>query len=1116
MGLLRPTGPFASPALWCLCLLAVGPAARAARGPGFDERVLAQRAIEEVYWRHRSWPQANALPKPAPSALVSEEALRTKVEDYLRKSSALERFWQRPLTDERLQAELDRMSRSTRAPQVLRELYAALDDDARLIAETLGRQTLVERLIRQEYDRDDRLHGQIEKRARQALEGARSASEMAILGGEYATTTYALRPAGQDPAGPDTAEVIALESAEWSAWSTQVAAWFGAATLEAAPLGQPSALVEESDRFFAAALLSRSHGLATVATVTWAKRSFDAWWAEESAAVGLELPAVPGPLVLAVPTGGDCLDDAWELRFYAPGPRYRHTAIWTGVEMIVWGGSQGTPLNTGGRYDPATDSWTPTSTGAHVPAPRHRHQAVWTGTEMIVWGGSGDSNLNTGGRYDPLTDSWTTTSTGADVPTPRHSHTAVWSGSAMIVWGGSNNLSQLNTGGRYEPATDTWTATSTGTGVPAPRYLHSAVWSGTEMIVWGGYDNLLQMNTGGRYEPATNSWTPTSTGANVPAPRYFHTAVWTGTHMIVWGGFGNSNLNTGGRYEPATNSWTATSTGANVPAPRRDHTALWTGAEMIVWGGSGGASLNTGGRYVPATDGWTPTSLAAGLPSPREDHTAVWTGTEMIVWGGSGSSYLNSGGRYAPTSDAWTATATGVNVPSARRYHSAVWTGAEMIVWGGFGASYLNSGGSYTPATDAWTTTSTGPNVPAPRRFHTAVWSGTEMVVWGGYGGSNLNSGGRYAPATDAWTATSTGANVPAPRYNHTAIWSGTEMIVWGGTNPSALNSGGRYAPATDSWAATSTGANVPAPRLYHSAVWTGTEMIVWGGSGASLQNTGGRYAPATNGWTATSTGANAPAPRYFHTAVWTGTNMIVWGGSGGGSSFFDSGGRYAPLMDRWTATSTGANVPAPRQRHTAVWSGMQMVVWGGEPLATEVGLYCAEGCAGPTTSYADADGDGFGDPAAAVVTGDCSVPAGHVLNADDCDDANAATYPGAAEIKDGQDNQCAGDCANRQSACGYGVIDEIGGSTWWSGTFFCWPAQTGASDYQAVRSPEPGFADDCHVFDATAENCIDDPASPGVGSAYFYLVRSATPPPPGSWGQESSGDERTGGCLPP
>ena len=88
------------------------------------------------------------------------------------------------------------------------------------------------------------------------------------------------------------------------------------------------------------------------------------------------------------------------------------------------------------------------------------HTAVWTGSEMIVWGGSGISGvLNTGGRYNPSTDSWTATST-TNAPSAREVHTAVWTGSEMIVWGGYAAASLLNTGGRYNPSTNTWTATS--------------------------------------------------------------------------------------------------------------------------------------------------------------------------------------------------------------------------------------------------------------------------------------------------------------------------------------------------------------------------------------------------------------------------------------------------------------------------------------------------------------------------------------------------------------------------------------------------------------------------------------------------------------------------------
>jgi len=80
---------------------------------------------------------------------------------------------------------------------------------------------------------------------------------------------------------------------------------------------------------------------------------------------------------------------------------------------------------------------------------------------MIVWGGQLDSVFatNTGGRYVPATDAWTATSTmNADAT---KSHTAVWTGSEMIVWGGYNINGVLNTGGRYNPAADTWTAVST-------------------------------------------------------------------------------------------------------------------------------------------------------------------------------------------------------------------------------------------------------------------------------------------------------------------------------------------------------------------------------------------------------------------------------------------------------------------------------------------------------------------------------------------------------------------------------------------------------------------------------------------------------------------------------
>ena len=86
-------------------------------------------------------------------------------------------------------------------------------------------------------------------------------------------------------------------------------------------------------------------------------------------------------------------------------------------------------MNTGGRYNPGTDSWLAVST-ANAPNPRDSHTAVWTGSEMIVWGGFSDPDdwFNTGGRYDPNADSWTATST---VNAPEHDGITRQSGRAV-------------------------------------------------------------------------------------------------------------------------------------------------------------------------------------------------------------------------------------------------------------------------------------------------------------------------------------------------------------------------------------------------------------------------------------------------------------------------------------------------------------------------------------------------------------------------------------------------------------------------------------------------------------------------------------------------------------
>jgi len=356
---------------------------------------------------------------------------------------------------------------------------------------------------------------------------------------------------------------------------------------------------------------------------------------------------VQSPEVCAVTSGSH--SDTWTAitTSNAPTARFGHTAVWTGTSMLVWGGmnfSIPAYFNDGRIYDPATDTWTAMNT-AGAPSKRYVHTAVWTGTKMIVWGGYGgllpSPVLNTGGIYDPATDTWTAMST-INAPSARYLFSAVWTGTKMIVWGGSDDTNYLNTGGIYDPATDTWTTMNTAS-APSARESHKAVWTGTKMLVWGGRDSVF-LNTGGIYDPATDTWTTMST-TDAPSARSLHAAVWTGTKMVVWGGYDFTYLDTGGIYDSATDTWTTMST-TNAPSARGCE-AVWTGTKMIIWGWFDGSYLNTGGIYDPATDSWT-TMSTINAPSARYAHTTVWTGTRVIVWGGRDEPFFDTGGIYTP------------------------------------------------------------------------------------------------------------------------------------------------------------------------------------------------------------------------------------------------------------------------------------------------------------------------------------------------------------------------------------------------------------------------------------------------------------------------------------
>ena len=91
-------------------------------------------------------------------------------------------------------------------------------------------------------------------------------------------------------------------------------------------------------------------------------------------------------------------------REHGPSVRYAAPTVWTGQALVIWGGVAAAQaagpdgeskshasrmLGDGACYTPATDRWTPLPLEG-APRPRASHSAIWTGAELLIWGGGSD------------------------------------------------------------------------------------------------------------------------------------------------------------------------------------------------------------------------------------------------------------------------------------------------------------------------------------------------------------------------------------------------------------------------------------------------------------------------------------------------------------------------------------------------------------------------------------------------------------------------------------------------------------------------------------------------------------------------------------------------------
>jgi hypothetical protein len=373
-------------------------------------------------------------------------------------------------------------------------------------------------------------------------------------------------------------------------------------------------------------------------------------------------------VTLLTPACGSSEDRAasrWGTVASAPlSGRFLPAAAWTGTEMLVWGGAgcQGACSGPGVRahadgaaYNPSTDAWR--SLPPSPLAARTGALAVWTGRELIVWGGMvGDRFVADGAAFDPTADRWRSLppsplagrlaappGTVAQVP-------GVWTGKEMVVWGEGAGVDSsdpgLAVGAAYDPATDRWRVLAAA---PVAPRIAVPVWTGREMVVWGGQSGSRYFDDGAAYDPVADRWRALPAA---PLAARFTFAVWSGAQMLVWGGESSDRaFDDGAAYEPGADRWRPIP--RSPMAERRGFAQIWTGDEMVVWGGApgGGAGLlGTGAAYDPSTGLWREIDPWPARLLP----VALWTGQEAIVWGGIGSTEAGllassaDGGRLCP------------------------------------------------------------------------------------------------------------------------------------------------------------------------------------------------------------------------------------------------------------------------------------------------------------------------------------------------------------------------------------------------------------------------------------------------------------------------------------
>jgi N-acetylneuraminic acid mutarotase len=290
--------------------------------------------------------------------------------------------------------------------------------------------------------------------------------------------------------------------------------------------------------------------------------------------------------------------------------------------------------------------------------------AVWTGSEVIVWGGGdalGTVDRGDGARYNPQTNTWSTMSS-VGAPSARRGAHAFWTGSKVLLWSGlrcDGTVAERGVVYLYDPVTDLWSlGGSAGVQLQEDLRTPQVAWTGTSLFVYGGFRDGIERDVFYEYDAVAQQWYHPLDG---PTDRNGSLGGWDGSGFVAWGGMNDTNiLPDGKRWVPnATPERGVWNDIASNPAKQRwaaPGVAGWPaaigGGKLLLFGGANTATsfVTDVLRYDSNTDTWT-TLGAWPSASAHVSGVGVWTGQEMILWSGrptAAGAVTTQGERYRP------------------------------------------------------------------------------------------------------------------------------------------------------------------------------------------------------------------------------------------------------------------------------------------------------------------------------------------------------------------------------------------------------------------------------------------------------------------------------------